>query len=103
LVLNNDFQGGGTYFMNENKVLNPKQEGSFISFRGDKLQHGGEVVMSGVRYIMAVFLYYDDNGEEYESIEEKGDVNGPATTVEGKKRKHWETSKESSFSFGFTV
>jgi len=54
LTLNNDFEGGGTYFIDHDAVLNPKQAGSLVSFRGDRLKHGGEVVTKGIRYIMAV-------------------------------------------------
>lgn len=58
ICLNDDFQGGGTYFHNHNTVLSPKV-GEVITFKGDSLIHGGDAVTSGTRYILAVFLYLD--------------------------------------------
>lgn len=59
LALNEDFEGGGTYFYNlDHQTVTPKT-GSLVTFRGDKLLHGGNVVTKGVRYILAVFLYLD--------------------------------------------
>ena len=93
LALNSDFEGGGTYFIDEDAVLNPKQAGILVSFRGDKLKHGGEVVTKGTRYIMAVFLYYDDSNAE----------NDASIVTTKRKRSQWNASKENSFSFGFSV
>jgi tetratricopeptide (TPR) repeat protein len=59
LVLNGDFEGGGTYFCDHYTTLAPKTPGCLVSFRGDSLRHGGNVVTKGTRYIMAVFLYHD--------------------------------------------
>ena len=58
VALNDGFEGGGTYLPDYDIVLNPPK-GSVISFRGDTLPHGGQAVTKGVRYILAVFLYYD--------------------------------------------
>ena len=58
ICLNDDFQGGGTYFHSYNTVLSPKV-GEVITFKGDSLKHGGDAVTSGTRYILAVFLYLD--------------------------------------------
>jgi len=55
-----DYDGGGTYFHEYDTVLRLKT-GEVASFRGDKLQHGGEAVTRGTRYIIAVFLYHDDD------------------------------------------
>ncbi len=60
LSLNDDFEGGGTYFVDHNVTV-LASSGSLVSFRGDSLRHGGNVVTSGVRYILAVFLYLDKN------------------------------------------
>ena len=56
LALNDAFTGGGTLFYDFDTTLCPGT-GDMISFRGDRLKHGGEQVTSGVRYILAVFLY----------------------------------------------
>ena len=34
LTLNNDFEGGGTYFVDQDTVVNPRQAGCLVSFRG---------------------------------------------------------------------
>ena len=59
LALNGDFEGGGTYFSDYYTTLAPKTPGCLVTFRGDSLRHGGNVVTSGTRYILAVFLYHD--------------------------------------------
>jgi tetratricopeptide (TPR) repeat protein len=61
VALNDGFEGGGTYFPDYDIVLCPPK-GTVISFRGDTLLHGGQAVTRGVRYILAVFLYYDASG-----------------------------------------
>ena len=38
---------------------NIKETGSFVSFGGDKIKHGGNVVTKGVRYILTIFFYLD--------------------------------------------
>jgi len=63
LALNKDYSGGGTYFYDYNQTVRLKP-GQVLSFQGDRLQHGGEAVTKGVRYILAVFLYYDSDGRK---------------------------------------
>jgi hypothetical protein len=66
LALNNcdEYSGGGTYFCEHDTVVRT-QVGEVLSFRGDRTLHGGESVTKGTRYILAVFLYHDDeNGDE---------------------------------------
>ena len=58
VALNDDFDGGGTYFPDYDMLLRPSK-GSVVSFRGDILPHGGQAVTTGKRYILAVFLFYD--------------------------------------------
>jgi hypothetical protein len=63
LALNNheeDFEGGGTYFYSLDRSITPTT-GTVVSFRGNQLLHGGNVVTQGVRYILAVFLYLDQD------------------------------------------
>jgi tetratricopeptide (TPR) repeat protein len=59
LALNDDFEGGGTYFCDYQKTVAPRKSGCLVSFRGSSLRHGGNAVISGTRYILAVFLYHD--------------------------------------------
>ena len=58
ICLNDDFEGGGTYFHDHNVTLVPKA-GDVVSFKGDTLRHGGDAVTAGTRYIIAVFCYLD--------------------------------------------
>lgn len=60
LALNDEFEGGGTYFFDVDRTICPST-GSLITFRGDQLLHGGNPVVTSVRYILAVFLYLDDD------------------------------------------
>ena len=55
-----DYQGGGTYFYHTNETVQ-LQTGELLSFRGDQFLHGGQAVTSGVRYILAIFLFHDDD------------------------------------------
>ena len=64
LALNNDFSGGGTCFVDYNTTIVPKNRGTLVSFRGDRLRHGGNVVSGGVRYILAAFLYHDSSSKK---------------------------------------
>jgi hypothetical protein len=69
LALNNQYSGGGTYFFDFDKTIRVPS-GSILSFAGENLLHGGEPVTSGSRYIIAVFLYYDEteNGVESSNV-----------------------------------
>jgi hypothetical protein len=58
LALNNDYEGGGTYFSDRQKTIRP-EAGSVLAFRGDQMPHGGQPVTKGTRYIMAAFLYHE--------------------------------------------
>ena len=51
-----EYDGGGTYIARLNRSLRPRI-GGMISFRGDELLHGGDPVVSGVRYIIVAFCY----------------------------------------------
>ncbi|KAI2507720.1 hypothetical protein MHU86_6719 [Fragilaria crotonensis] len=84
LALNDDFVGGGTYFCDYQKTIAPKKSGCLVSFRGSSLRHGGNAVISGTRYILAVFLYHDPPPSRKRSLPSKPRGN-------------------SSFSFGFQL
>jgi hypothetical protein len=50
-----EYSGGGTYFETIDKAVNI-DVGHFLAFPGN-LRHGGEPITSGVRYILAVFVF----------------------------------------------
>ena len=56
LALNDNFKGGGTYIAKLGKSIKPSL-GGLLSFRGNRLLHGGDVVVEGTRYIIAAFCY----------------------------------------------
>jgi tetratricopeptide (TPR) repeat protein len=87
LALNEAFDGGGTYFYDSNTTLHAKPAGTVLSFRGNLLPHGGNLVTRGVRYIVAIFLYHD------------------ATSTDGpnKRQKVLATDEKQDFRFGFAV
>jgi hypothetical protein len=58
LALNDDFDGGGSYMYSLNQTVAPST-GGMISFMGNQVLHGGTPVVSGQRYILAIFLYLD--------------------------------------------
>jgi len=55
-----EYNGGGTYFCELGRSLQPGL-GHVVSFLGD-LKHGGDPITKGVRYIVAAFLYVDEDG-----------------------------------------
>lgn len=92
LALNNDFEGGGTYFFDHDKTIRIPI-GSVLSFCGDRMPHGGEAVIRGCRYVLAVFLYYDEGLDRVE-------VKRPAPG--GMSQLLRETKQQKTeFSFGF--
>jgi len=89
LALNDEFSGGGTYFVDYNIAIVPKQPGTLVSFRGDSIRHGGNVVTKGMRYILAVFLYHDTSNK-------KRTLANVSSTLNDAKR-------QSSFAFRFDL
>lgn len=89
VALNDDFEGGGSYFYTVHQTISPST-GSVVSFRGNQLLHGGNVVTRGVRYIVAIFLYLDDDtcGDEKEPIPKR-----PKVLLDN--------AKDGGFAFGF--
>jgi hypothetical protein len=119
LALNNEFEGGGTYFYRLDKTILPPATGSMVSFRGNQWLHGGSVVTSGVRYIIAAFLYLDidssvegmDKTADFppratkastlkEGSSRQGD-NDTSMAATSKRQKTQLSSQGGSFSFGF--
>ena len=107
LALNEEYKGGGTYLAEHGTVAR-LDTGQMLSFRGDLVPHGGEVVSEGRRYILAVFLYHDDDNMDCTDCTEinpsKESQRSNAGTHISKKRSfdHLSKSTESSFfRFGF--
>lgn len=106
LALNDDFEGGGTYFYERDKVVRPPK-GCTLSFAGGEIFHGGERVTSGVRYILAVFLYHDEDSNT-ESIQSNGGEKhlkrevAPTGTISTVFRES-KQQKTEAFSFGFVL
>jgi tetratricopeptide (TPR) repeat protein len=100
LALNDDFRAGGTYFYDRNQTVSLRT-GDLLSFRGDQLSHGGEPIATGTRYILAVFLYHDDDDN---AICNRTCSKRPSS---GSELGHWlKKQKEQNlpeFSFGFQL
>ena len=56
IALNDNYIGGGTYFVKDNKTIHLKK-GDVVIFCG-QTQHAGLPVTQGVRYILPGFIYY---------------------------------------------
>lgn len=59
VALNDDFDGGGTFFPQLNQLWQP-QKGSSLIFHGQSL-HGGAEVTNGTRYIVTGFVEYKND------------------------------------------
>ena len=66
-----EYSGGGTFFPCLGRALRPP-EGHALAFRGGVL-HGGDPLLKGVRYIIACFCFYDQEGQELTDL--AGEVN----------------------------
>ena len=69
IALNDNYEGGGTYFVKNKKIVN-LNKGDVVIFCG-QTRHGGLPVTEGVRYILPGFIYYgkceqldDDDDDE---------------------------------------
>lgn len=60
LAINDDFDGGGSYVYDLKRSIAPPT-GGMVSFLGNRCLHGGTPVTRGVRYILAIFLYIDED------------------------------------------
>ncbi len=61
--LNDDFEGGETYFTDEDLLIKPKV-GRTILFDGKRFEHGVRKITNGTRYTLA--LWYSNNVMECE-------------------------------------
>ena len=66
-----EYEGGGTWFEALGRAVRPADPGHVLVFPGGDTMHGGSEITSGVRYILAVFLY-----EHHREEEEEGDALG---------------------------
>lgn len=98
MALNDDFDGGGTYFFDGDTTVRPSK-GCSLSFSGDLL-HGGEAVTRGVRYILAVFLYYNDN----ETVPQSNELLKRASSSQvSRVFREPKKKRPDTFSFGFSI
>jgi len=74
--------------------------GCTLSFNGYRVLHGGGAVSSGTRYILAVFLYYDESGGDSRDQQKQG-VKRSFSEANGviQESKQYKVD----FSFGFAV
>tara|TARA_R100001015_G_C4526697_1_gene94201 strand:- start:70 stop:558 length:489 start_codon:yes stop_codon:yes gene_type:complete len=52
--LNDDFEGGETYFTQQDLIIKPKR-GKTVFFDGKKFEHGVQKITKGIRYTLAVW------------------------------------------------
>jgi len=62
-----DFEGGGTFFVNENALYRPTEAGTAVLFSGKNL-HSGVAITSGVRYILTGFCNYVEKDVSHENF-----------------------------------
>jgi hypothetical protein len=60
VALNNEYEGGGTFFPHLNKVVKLKK-GDVLIFSGQNT-HSGVKVVEGKRYILTGFIHYKEEG-----------------------------------------
>ncbi|CAM9222555.1 unnamed protein product [Chrysoparadoxa australica] len=105
-----EYQGGGTYFCSLGRVFRPEQ-GHVLSFRGDLLEHGGDPVTEGVRFMLAAFVFTVEDEAEGEAKAE-AEAGGKSLTSLGKRSRagglftasrstHDNLSKAEPFAFNF--
>ncbi|GMH69826.1 hypothetical protein TrLO_g4985 [Triparma laevis f. longispina] len=95
--LNEGFEGGGTFIRILEKAVVPGV-GDCLVFKGGKLEHGGQDITEGVRYVLVVFGFGRDGvgwgveGVEEVDLEEEEEMEEDGGTGEG---------GGGGFSFGF--
>ncbi len=52
--LNDDFEGGETYFTDQDLIIKPKR-GKTVFFDGKKFEHGVQKITKGIRYTLALW------------------------------------------------
>lgn len=99
VALNQDYVGGGTYFSKTDSTV-LLRTGEVLCFRGNILEHGGEPVTSGKRYILTGFLYLD-NGCNSNDEERDEELLMPGSTS-GVKRKSTALEEARAGGVGFS-
>lgn len=67
-----EYEGGGTWFEGLGRAVRPSDPGHVVVFPGGDTVHGGREITSGIRYILAVFLYEHREKEEEEEVDDEG-------------------------------
>ena len=75
IPLNNDFEGGGTMIVNENKIIKP-DVGNIFLFCGQN-KHSGVDVVKGTRYVLVGFINHNNSKENSNYTFEKSSINLP--------------------------
>lgn len=101
VALNDEYEGGGTYFLEQDKLIR-LQKGEILSFRGDSVSHGGEALQSGTRLIVAAFLYHDD-GNVAAAGKNAADMSRKRPSACSGGGSHASKEAKTSFSFNFEV
>ena len=65
----NDFEGGGTYYQNANKTVQPDQGG--LALHCGKVRHAGVAITKGTRYILIGFMKVKSIFIRYKHSQEK--------------------------------
>jgi hypothetical protein len=99
LSLNEDYTGGGTYFYDHDRIVRTGV-GDLLCFQGDRILHGGELVVAGARYILAGFLYHDSDRFNEENDNEQ---NGDCDTYKQATLPNREPVEKGHFEFNFAL
>jgi tetratricopeptide (TPR) repeat protein len=99
LSLNEDYTGGGTYFYDHDRIVRTGV-GDLLCFQGDRILHGGELVVAGARYILAGFLYHDSDRFTEENDNEQ---NGDCDTHKQATLPNGEPVEKGHFEFNFAL
>lgn len=90
-----EYAGGGTYFDCLNGAIRPTR-GQILAFDGNLL-HGGDPLLTGTRYIVAIFLFMATVPKIPTGIEQSKYIN----LLSGKSAPESTTQNDSAFSFSF--
>lgn len=55
-----EYEGGGTWFARLGRAIDAPAAGHVIMFPG-RVEHGGNPITAGTRYVIVLFMGYDDN------------------------------------------
>lgn len=106
IALNSEFKGGGTFIDSLGKSITPSP-GGMLSFCGGELQHSGNPVVEGVRYIIAAFCYVDLYGAGISALD--GNTRNQSKLKDLFTHEHDGNASDAevqvpfSFSFGFSA